>query len=108
MDSQHARDILAGNLRRIIEHWTPPGERYSVRAWALSKGIDVRLIDRLTKGQHAVTLDKLQEVADACGLEPWHLLVPQLDPTNKPDTPISEKDRAVIRRLRRIIDEHGE
>ena len=108
MDSQHARDILAANLRRIIKHWDPTAEKPSLRAWALSKGLNVRFIDRRVQGEHAITLDKLQEVADACGVEPWHLLVPDLDPSSKLDAPISEEDRAVIRRLRRIIDVHGE
>lgn len=105
MDSTDTRAILAANLRRMIERSTPPGEKPSVRAWALSKGVDVRMIDRLVKGQHAVTLDKLEEVAAACGLQAWHLLVPDLDPTSAPDAPISESDRAMLRRLRRLLDD---
>ena len=73
------RVILAANLKRLIERDTPAGERPSIRGWALSRELDVRLIDRLTKGQHAVTLDKLQEVADACGLQPWQLLLEDLE-----------------------------
>jgi hypothetical protein len=105
MDNDSARAILAANLRRIIEADTLPGERFSVRAWALSRELDVRLIDRLVKGEHAVTLDKLEAVAAACGLQSWQLLVPNFDPKNQPETPISEQDRALIRRLRRILDD---
>jgi hypothetical protein len=50
-----------------------------------------------------VTLDKLQEVADACGLKPWHLLYEELDPESPPDAPVSESDRAMLRKLRRLL-----
>jgi hypothetical protein len=93
------RDILAVNLRRLIAK-----DGLSVRAWALARELDVRLIDRLSKGQHAVTLDKLDEIAAACGLKPWHLLVEDLDPKSPPDQPISADDQALIAKLRRLLD----
>lgn len=102
--SDTARGVLAANLRRLIERDTPRGERVSVRAWATGKGLDVRMIDRLTKGQHAVTLDKLQEIAEACGLQAWQLLVDDFDPASPPDSPISDEDRALLRRLRRMLE----
>lgn len=64
MTSETSRSILAANLRRMIDLSARDGERPSVRAWALARGLDVRMIDRLVKGQHAVTLDKLEEIAD--------------------------------------------
>ena len=94
------RDILAANLRRLIAK-----DGGSVRAWALSRELDVRLIDRLSKGQHAVTLDKLDDIAAACGLKPWHLLVEGLDPASPPDQPISADDLAMITKLRRLLDD---
>lgn len=99
------RTTLAANLRRMIEAAAPPGERPSVRAWALAKGLDVRMIDRLTKGEHAITLDKLDELAHACGLKPWQLLLEDLDPKAPPDGPISNEERALLRKLRRLLDE---
>ena len=104
MDEFVSRAILAKNLRRMIDHGLPPGERGSVRAWALGKGLDVRLIDRLTKGQHAVTLDNIERIANACGLKPWQLLVEDLDPYSLPDAPITDDERKLLRRLRTILD----
>lgn len=98
-----ARAILARNLRRMIERATPEGERPSVRNWALGKGLDVRMIDRLTKEQHAVTLDKLEEIAQACGLKPWHLLIEDLDPAHPPDPSVSEEERQLLRRLKNLL-----
>ena len=94
------RDILAKNLRRLID-----AEGISVRAWAMARGLDVRLIDRLTKGAHAVTLDKLDEIAEACNLQAWHLLVEDFDAANPPEKPISAEDAAMISRLRRLLGE---
>lgn len=98
------RAILAANLRRRINADTPAGEKVSVRAWAMRKGLDVRMIDRLVKGQHAVTLDNLDKIADACGLKAWHLLLDDLDPSSTPDAPISEDERKMLKRLRKLLD----
>lgn len=100
MSTTDLRGILAANLRRMIDR-----ERVSVRAWALARGLDVRLIDRMTKGDNSVTIDTLHKIADACGLQAWHLLVPDVDPTAPPAPPITAEDRALLKRLRRLLDE---
>ena len=98
------RDILAANLRRLIDADLRDGEKMSVRAWALGRKLDVRMIDRLVKGENAVTLDKLAEIAEACGLKPWHLLLPDLAPGTIPDSPITEDERKMLGRLRKLLD----
>lgn len=105
MPATDLRATLAANLRRMIASDAQPGERPSVRAWALARELDVRMIDRLTKGQHAVTLDKLDKIAEACGLKPWQLLLEDLDPKAPPDAPISEEERTLLRKLRRLLHE---
>ena len=101
------RDILAANLRRMIQADAPSGQKPSVRAWALARELDVRMIDRLSKGSNAVTLDKLAEIAAACKLEPWHLLYEDLDPKAPPDAPITEDDRAMLQKLRKLMENGG-
>jgi ACT domain-containing protein len=105
MQSDALRATLARNLRKKIEHDLGPGSRWSVRAWALSRELDVRLIDRLVKGEHAVTIDKLDELAVACGLQPWQLLLPDFDPASPADAPISEGERDMLKKLRRLLHE---
>lgn len=105
MQSDRLRATLAINLRRKIERDLGPGARWSVRAWALGRDLDVRLIDRLLKGQHAVTLDKLDEIATACGLQPWQLLLPDFDPASPADAPISDDERRMLTKLRRLLNE---
>lgn len=104
MATQHPRETLAANINRLIDRDTPMGERRSVRAWAMNKGLDVKLIERMAKGMHSVTLDKIDEVAQACGLQAWQLLLEDLDPASPPDAPISEEERAMLRKLRRLFD----
>ena len=103
MSTPDMRAILAANLSRMIDAASRNGERQSLRAWALAKGLNVRMIDRLTKKQHAITLDKLQEIADACGLQPWQLLIEDLDPQNPPEATVTAEDRALLDRLRHLL-----
>jgi hypothetical protein len=102
MSESKARAILAANLRRKIEA-DQKGSRFSVRAWAMGKDLDVRLIDRLVKGQHAVQLDNIEKVAQACGLQPWHLLLEDMPVDGPAEAPVTEAERAMIRRLRKIL-----
>lgn len=99
MTSTPPRDILAANLRRMIQ-----AEDLSLRAWALARGLDVRMIDRLSKGENSVTLDKIDEIATACGLKPWQLLLEDLDHKAPPNAPISQADRDLLGRLRNLLD----
>lgn len=97
------RAILAANLRRRIDADSRKGEKLSIRAWALGKGLDVRMIDRLLKGQHAITLDKLDEIASALGLSAWHLLIEDLDPAGVPEAPLSAQDREMLTKIKRLL-----
>lgn len=93
------RATLGANLKRLIAY-----SGKSVRAWALARELDVKMIDRLTKGEHAVTLDKLGQIAAACGLKPWQLLLEDFDPTSPPDAPITDEERRMLQRLRKLLD----
>lgn len=104
MTGTDSRAVLAANLSRMIEAQTPRGARPAIRAWAMSKGLDVRLITRLGNKKNAVNLDTLQELADALGLEPWHLLLPNLEPGSTPAPPITPAERKLLSRLRDILD----
>jgi hypothetical protein len=98
MTNPAARDILAKNLLLLIA-----ADGGSVRSWSLKRGLKVRMIDRLTKGEHAVTLDKLEEIAAACGLQPWHLLLADFDPHVTADAPITHDERQLLSRLKNLL-----
>jgi hypothetical protein len=104
VENTDPRAVLADNLKRLIEAESRGRDRpLSIRAWAMSKNLDVRMIDRLTKRQHAITLDNLEKIATACGLQPWHLLVPGLDPNSPPDAKFTAEDRATLAKLRSLL-----
>ena len=98
-----SRAILAANINKLIDADLRHGDRRSVRAWAQGKGLDVKMVDRLSKGAHAITLDKLQELADACGLKPWQLLLEEFEPGQPAEAPITQAERALLQRLRGIL-----
>lgn len=98
MPTQQPRAILAANLRRMID-----SEEMSVRAWATARELDVKLINRIVNNEHAVNLETLEKIAEAVGLQPWQLLLPDLDHSAPADAPVSEEDRALLSKLRRLL-----
>ncbi|WP_457326534.1 hypothetical protein [Roseateles sp. P5_E11] len=95
MEPLTPRAILAANIRKLIG-------TDSVRNWAISRGLDVRLIDRITKGGNA-TLETIDEIAQACSVPAWHLLLPDFEPGTKIDTPVTESERQLLERLKRLL-----
>lgn len=66
---KRARTTLAANLKRVIER-----SEMTRTAWATSKKLDVKAVERAAKGLHAPRLDFVEELAAACGMEAWQLL----------------------------------
>lgn len=104
MEDKGARSILAKNLIKLIDDGTPKGARRSIRAWAIGRKLDVRLITRLTKAENAITLDTLDEIARACGVQAWHLLLEDFQPGQHVEAPITEDERAMLTKLRNLLD----
>lgn len=50
----------------------------------ISMGIPTGNAQRVLSGVASVGIDTLAQVAGALGVQPWHLLVPNLDPANLP------------------------
>lgn len=93
-----SRRILADNVGRMIER-----SKTSVRAWAMNNGLDVRKIDRLTKKEYSTTLDTLDEIAQAIGVQPRQLLVPHMDANNLPLLVMTDAERQIYERIRNLI-----
>ena len=94
-----SRRILADNIGRMIEK-----SRGSVRGWALSNKLDPRQIDRLTKREFATTVDTLDEIAEAIGVQPWQLLVPNMNPDSPPLLVMSKTERELFQRIQSIVN----
>lgn len=96
-----ARRILALNIQRMMD----AANAKSVRQWAMGNGLDTRQIDRILKGQHAVTLDTLDLIAEKTGCQPWQLLVPNMDPGDLPMLVMRKDEREIYERVRALIQQ---
>lgn len=100
-----ADSALQQNLRRILEVQAPKlrDGAPSVRAWALQRHLEPRNIQRILNGEQSPSLLLLDEIASACGLQAWQLLVPSLDPTNPPVVHLTAAERDFYTRMRQAV-----
>lgn len=70
-----ARQALAGFFRRELERWSEAGKARSERDWAAKNDLPPHLVRRARHGRN-VSLERLQELAQALRVEPWQLLFP--------------------------------
>lgn len=88
--------VLASNLKKIVQPHS------SIRSWAgpqddKSNQALARSVARIIRGGedfHSPSLELLDRIAERCSLEPWHLLLPDLDPDNPPTMVVVSKKRA--------------
>ena len=96
--SEATRRILGDNLKRMIE-----AHGGSVLPWANAHKLKQRSIDRLIKSENAATVDTLEEIAEAVGLQAWQLLVPDLDLRNPPVLSPGREERELYDRIRALM-----
>jgi len=75
----------------------------SVNSWSISKRLDVKFVERILKCQNAITLDKLYDMADAAGVEPWQLLLEDWNPEDMKPAQLDDDDRRLLTRLRGLL-----
>lgn len=76
-----ASRVLAENLTRLRQANPLLSTQLALAAKA---GVAEGTIHRMSKGTNAATIENVQAVARAFGLQGWQLLVPGLDPLNPP------------------------
>ena len=63
-------------------------------------------LDRIRRMESGASIDQLDALAKIYGLEPWQLLVPNLDPTNPPMlASISAKQMEMLERIKQAAKE---
>lgn len=81
-DDQSPRAVLARNLNKLMRATrggrTDLSSAHKVEASAKNE-ISHGQVDRIQKADAAATVDKLAVLADAFGLAPWQLLLPDLE-----------------------------
>lgn len=76
-----ALETLAANLQRLMD---ADKELSTQSAVAKRAKVDQRAIGRILNRENEPTTEKLAKLAKAFDLEPWQLLVPDLDARNPP------------------------
>lgn len=98
--------MLGANLIRLMEAHPEVGSNPK-----LGKRTDLGTgtISRLRNGEVEPTTKTLEKLARAFHVEPWQLLVPNLEPGNLPTLqPVTETERRLYERLREVAKEFKE
>lgn len=99
------RDLLGENLSRLMAH--EGAHRRGLNSnEKLAKRIKVssNTVGRIRRGENAVTLDVLERLAAAFELDPWQLLVAQIDPSNPPALrAMTEEEQRLYDRLKSAV-----
>lgn len=87
--AMRARDILAANLKALLAASRISTRKNELRTLkqitAKSGGVlSNGKLDRIRRAEHATDIDSLGELAKVYKLEPWQLLVPDLNPEALP------------------------
>lgn len=97
------RGVLAQNLRALLFSKVGPTSQMELHR---KSGVTQSTVGRLLRGEVAATIDTLTQIGKAYHLQPWQLLVPNLDPKNPPVLqPVTEKEKALYDRLQATVRE---
>ena len=93
------RRVLADNIQALMDHASAHGGKYpSQYTLGKVKGVSQSTVSRIMNLKVSVTIDVLQVIANAYGLQASQLLTPGLDPGNPPQR---QHTRRRIRRYKR-------
>lgn len=97
------REIVARNIAAIMDNPTTPLTQEAVGKRA---GLPQRTVGRLKNGTTAASLTTLAAISRGLGVEPWQLLVPDLDPRNPPIIrPTSQSEQRLYKKFAQLIEE---
>lgn len=77
--------------------------------FATDTGIGKGTAQRINESTADPSLSTIEKIAQAYGLEPWHVLIPNLDPANPPVVWITNAERTLYDQLAasvRAVAEH--
>jgi len=78
-DLTHTSKVFAENVNRLIDYYNE-----TPAAAARRCKVSQQQMDRFTKSRQSPTLDSVHKVARGYDIEPYQLLVPDLEPRNLP------------------------
>lgn len=96
-------DLFRSNLRKLMQ---ADRKLRTQPAVAQASKVGQRSVGRILGGEQSPTLDMVHKIAGAFGLEPWQMLVPDLEPDNPPITKqIDERQQELLKRFRHAAKE---
>jgi hypothetical protein len=102
-EGKSSRQILAANLKALMgAHLGLSTFPKIVAAGGPSNGT----LDRIRRMESGASIDQLDTLAKVFGLEPWQLLVPDLDPTNPPMLAhVTQRQLEMLERIKQAAKE---
>jgi len=94
-----SRKILAENIKLILEK-----DGLSVRGFATRHKLSQKQIDRIVKQENAISLDTLDELANALGVMAWQLLVVGFDASQPPKIAVTEQEVMLYQKLSKLVN----
>jgi len=102
-DQFKAVSVLAQNLKALMQSKAGPKSQLAL---AKKSGVGQATIGRILREETAASIDTVEEIAAAYGLQAWQLMVAGMDPTNPPVlVPISKAERALYDSLKAAMKE---
>lgn len=93
--------VLAANLNMLMERHKESNKRLAAVC-----AVSHATIGRIRNAQHAATLSTLEAIAAHYRLEPWQLLIEDLDPSNPPQLAFpSRAERELYERFKAFISQ---
>jgi hypothetical protein len=98
------KDLLAANLKTLMREREDLNTLPKITARG---GPPNGVLDRIRRADSACRIDTLAQLARVFGLEPWQLLVADLDPKNPPSIEMTSAQASAVRQhldaLARVI-----
>jgi hypothetical protein len=95
---QDPKQVLWANVHKLMEHrWGQENINRLSRDAKIGPGSASRIKEQKT----SVGIDVVAKIAKAFDVEPWHLLLPNLDPSNLPVATLTDAEAALYARIRR-------
>lgn len=72
--------VFADNVQRIVKEQFDSNQTAAAKAW----GMHQRTLGRVINGEQAANLRTVEEIATALHMEPWQLLIKEVEYKNPP------------------------
>lgn len=98
---QSLEKVVCANAKALLlHHWPDEG----ILAKGVKSGLGKGTVERIIKDDARLKLGVIETLAKSCNLEPWQLLVPNLDPVAPPMlAEAAAAERAKLHALRLVI-----